>query len=48
MKKYGNYSYTDIMLNPLADALAQSATSSTKIYFAMQVGNTGCSRTAVL
>ncbi|CAL8461829.1 g1360 [Coccomyxa elongata] len=36
MKKYGNYSYTDIMLNPLADALAQSATSSTKIYFAMQ------------
>ena len=37
MKKYGNYSYTDIMLNPLADALAQSATSSTKIYFAMQV-----------
>lgn len=36
-KKYGNFSYQEIMLNPLADALAQVATSSTKIYFAMQV-----------
>nr|QOL01152.1 putative extracellular protein CSOL_075 [Pseudococcomyxa simplex] len=35
-KKYGNYSYADIMLNPLADALAQVATSSTRIYLAMQ------------
>lgn len=39
MKKYGNYSYADIMLYPLADALAQSGTSSTRIYFGMQVSS---------
>jgi hypothetical protein len=36
LKKYGNFSYTEIMLNPLADAMAAAATSGTNIYFAMQ------------
>ena len=37
LKKYGNYSYTDVMLYPLATALANVATADTKIYMAMQV-----------
>lgn len=37
VKKYGNYSYADVMLYPLAAALAQAADADTKIYLAMQV-----------
>ena len=36
IKKYGNYSYADVMLYPLAAALAQAADADTKIYLAMQ------------
>lgn len=35
--KYGNFSYADVMLYPLASALAQAADANTKIYLAMQV-----------
>eukprot|EP01025_Chloroclados_australasicus_P063457 TRINITY_DN839_c0_g1_i1.p1 TRINITY_DN839_c0_g1~~TRINITY_DN839_c0_g1_i1.p1 ORF type:complete len:461 (+),score=39.69 TRINITY_DN839_c0_g1_i1:187-1569(+) len=36
LTQYGGFSYADIMLYPLADALAATATSNTKIWFGMQ------------
>ena len=41
LQQYGNYSYADVMLYPLAAALSQAADADTKIYMAMQVCN-GC------
>lgn len=37
LMKYGNYSYADVMLYPLAAALAAASDPDTKIYLAMQV-----------
>ncbi len=37
LQQYGNYSYADVMLYPLAAALSQAADADTKIYMAMQV-----------
>ena len=37
LQKYGNFSYADVMLYPLAAALAAAADADTKIYMAMQV-----------
>ena len=39
LKKYGQWSYADFFLYPLADALAQSMTASTKVRFSTQVSN---------
>jgi hypothetical protein len=35
--KYGDYSYAEFMLYPLADALNAVITPTTKVYIAMQV-----------
>ena len=40
--KYGNYSYADVMLYPLAAALAAASDADTKIYLAMQVRKISC------
>ena len=37
LKKYGQYSYVDIMVNPLANALVASMSSDNHVYFGMQV-----------
>eukprot|EP01025_Chloroclados_australasicus_P021362 TRINITY_DN2248_c0_g1_i2.p1 TRINITY_DN2248_c0_g1~~TRINITY_DN2248_c0_g1_i2.p1 ORF type:complete len:458 (+),score=41.31 TRINITY_DN2248_c0_g1_i2:706-2079(+) len=36
MTKYGGFSYADIMIYPLADALAATANANTKVWFGMQ------------
>ena len=42
LMKYGNYSYADVMLYPLAAALAAASDADTKIYLAMQVRKISC------
>ena len=37
LKKYGQFSYEDVMVNPLANALAASMSSDNHVYFGMQV-----------
>ena len=37
LQKYGAYSYVDVMLSPLAAALAATGTSDTQVLFGMQV-----------
>ena len=36
LKKYGGYSYHDIMIKPIADALAAAMAPNTKVWFALQ------------
>eukprot|EP00775_Hariotina_reticulata_P004880 gene4880-5125_t len=36
LRKYGGFSYTDIMLKPLADAMAAVLAPQTRVWFAMQ------------
>jgi hypothetical protein len=39
LQKYGNYSYAEFMLYPLADALNAVITPSTDVSFALQVND---------
>jgi len=36
LSRYGGFSYTDVMLKPLADAMAAALAPQTRVWFAMQ------------